>query len=173
MADLVGHTSNDKNLGLKIKNLYLRGPKGEDGVGIVSWVMNADYTFTLTLTDGRVFTSESLKGPKGDSVEYDDSDLKREINNRYTKEEVDELISKIPIFSLKIVDELPQKEIDENAIYFLRKKNSKTYDKYVYIANEWDLLNNVDLSNYYTKKEVEEAIDKAIASITDGDEEDF
>ena len=40
-------------------------PGGEDGTGIQSIVFNADYTMTITLTDGTTYTSPSLRGETG------------------------------------------------------------------------------------------------------------
>lgn len=42
-------------------------PGGEDGVGIQSIVFNLDYTMTITLTDGTVYNSPSLRGPQGET----------------------------------------------------------------------------------------------------------
>ena len=38
---------------------------GEDGIGIRDVSFNNDYTLTITFTDGSVFTTESLRGEKG------------------------------------------------------------------------------------------------------------
>lgn len=42
-------------------------PGGEDGVGIQSIVFNADYSMTITLTDGTEYESPSLRGPQGET----------------------------------------------------------------------------------------------------------
>lgn len=44
----------------------LDGTDGEDGRGIASAVLNADYTLTLTYTDGTSYTTPSLRGAPGD-----------------------------------------------------------------------------------------------------------
>lgn len=47
----------------------IRGPKGdtgEQGVSIVSIVLNADYTLTITLSDGTIHTTSSIRGEKGE-----------------------------------------------------------------------------------------------------------
>ena len=85
MADLNGKTGN-KIKGLTLANLGIAGPKGEDGVGVASITMNAEYELIITLTNGSIYTSPILKGPKGDSVEYDDTELREEIDDRYTKD---------------------------------------------------------------------------------------
>ena len=41
--------------------------KGKDGVGVISSVNNGDGTFSLLYSDGKVFTSDDLRGPKGDA----------------------------------------------------------------------------------------------------------
>lgn len=43
----------------------LDGTNGDDGRGIASAVMNADYTLTLTYTDGTSYTTPSLRGAPG------------------------------------------------------------------------------------------------------------
>lgn len=41
------------------------GATGETGVGIASTVLNADYTLTITLTDGTSYTTPSIRGASG------------------------------------------------------------------------------------------------------------
>lgn len=41
------------------------GPQGEDGNGIASAGLNADYTLTLTYTDGTTYTTPSIRGETG------------------------------------------------------------------------------------------------------------
>lgn len=45
------------------------GATGETGNGIASAVLNADYTLTLTYTDGTTWTSGSIRGERGDKGE--------------------------------------------------------------------------------------------------------
>ena len=134
MADLNGKTGNVIR-GLTLANLGIAGPKGEDGVGVASITMNAEYELIITLTNGNVYTSPALKGPKGDSVEYDDSELRAEINDRYTKEEVDNMISVIPKFAIKPVNELPTEDISTTTVYLVLNNSGETsnlYDEYIY-----------------------------------------
>lgn len=134
MADLNGKTGN-KIKGLTIANLGIAGPKGEDGVGVASITMNEEFELIITLTNGNTYTSPILKGPKGDSVEYDDTELRNEINDRYTKEEVDNMISAIPKFDIEVVDSLPVSQISTTTIYLLRNSGEETgnlYDEYIY-----------------------------------------
>lgn len=176
MADLNGRTGNVIR-GLTLANLGIAGPKGEDGVGVASITMNTEYELIITLTNGNVYTSPVLKGPKGDSVEYDDSELRAEINDRYTKEEVDNMISVIPKFAIAVVETLPVSDISTTTVYLVPNNSGETsnlYDEYIY-TTQWEKLGTqtVDLSNYPTTSEMNAAIDAAINSIIDGDEVEF
>ena len=176
MADLNGKTGNVIR-GLTLANLGIAGPKGEDGVGVASITMNAEYELIITLTNGNVYTSPVLKGPKGDSVEYDDTELREEIDDRYTKAEVDNMISVIPKFAIAVVNELPVSDISTTTVYFVPNNSGETsnlYDEYIY-TTQWEKLGTqtVDLSDYPTTSEMNAAIDAAINSIIDGDEVEF
>lgn len=176
MADLNGKTGN-KIKGLTLANLGIAGPKGEDGVGVASITMNAEYELIITLTNGSMYTSPILKGPKGDSVEYDDTELREEIDDRYTKAEVDNMISVIPKFAIKPVNELPTEDISTTTVYLVPNNSGETsnlYDEYIY-TTQWEKLGTqtVDLSDYPTTNEMNAAIDAAINSIIDGDEVEF
>ena len=176
MADLTGQTGN-KVKGLTLANLGIAGPKGENGIGIASIVMNENFELVITLTNGNVYISPELKGPKGDSVEYDDTELRGLINDRYTKEEVDNKISVIPKFAIAVVNELPSDYISTTTVYLLPNNSGETsnlYDEYIY-TTQWEKLGTqtVDLSNYPTINEMNSAIQTAINNIIDGDEVEF
>ena len=176
MADLNGKTGN-KIKGLTLANLGIAGPKGENGVGIASITMNTEYELIITLTNGSIYTSPILKGPKGDSVEYDDTELREEIDDRYTKAEIDNMISVIPKFAIAVVNELPVSDISTTTVYLVPNNSGETsnlYDEYIY-TTQWEKLGTqtVDLSDYPTTSEMNAAIDAAINSIIDGDEVEF
>ena len=176
MADIVGKAQN-KIKGLTINDLHVTGPKGEDGVGVDSIVMNEEFELIITLTDGSVYTSPVLKGPKGDSVEYDDSELRSLIDDRYTKEEINDMISVIPKFAISVVNQLPTEDISTTTVYLLPNNSGETsnlYDEYIY-TTQWEKLGTqtVDLSDYPTISEMNSAINAAIDSIINGDEVEF
>lgn len=176
MADLNGKTGNVIR-GLTLANLGIAGPKGEDGIGVASITMNAEYELIITLTNGSIYTSPILKGPKGDSVEYDDTELREEIDDRYTKAEVDNMISVIPKFAIAVVETLPVSDISTTTVYLVPNNSGETsnlYDEYIY-TTQWEKLGTqtVDLSDYPTTSEMNAAIDAAINSIIDGDEVEF
>lgn len=177
MADINGKTENSIKKNLTIANLGIAGPKGENGIGVQSIIMNEQFELIITLTNGNVFTSPILKGPKGDSVEYDDTELRTLIDDRYTKEQVDNMISVIPKFAIAVVNELPINNISTTTVYLLPNDSQEIgnlYDEYIY-TTKWEKLGTqtVDLSNYPTINDMTNAIEAAINSIVDGDEVDF
>ena len=84
--------------------------------------------------------------------------------NYYTKTEVDNKISTIPKFSIKVVDILPFDSISTTTIYLLKTPagtNGDLYTEYIYVDGAWETLGTqtVDLSGYVTT----EALNSAIA----------
>lgn len=76
----------------------------------------------------------------------------------YTKTEVDDLISAVTSLTLDIVEELPVSDISTTTIYLVPVSGvSNVYMQYAYINNDWAQLGTteVDLSNYYTKTQVD------------------
>lgn len=45
-----------------------QGEEGAPGVGVASTVLNADYTLTITLTDGTSYTTPSIRGATGNGI---------------------------------------------------------------------------------------------------------
>lgn len=81
--------------------------------------------------------------------------ITKDVNNLvsyYDKTEVDNMISTIPKFSIKVVDELPTEDISPTTIYLLRVDRDDHFQEWVYIDDEWDKLGdgNIDLSDYAT-----------------------
>jgi len=86
----------------------------------------------------------------------------------YSKEEVDHLIDLIPKFHIEIVDELPSGDSDEpiseTTVYLLPKADSdevaNVYEEWIYTNFHWEKIGDtaIDLSNYYTKDEVDEML---------------
>ena len=67
--------------------------------------------------------------------------------------------STTPKFNIKVVDELPTTNISKTTIYLLRTgdEEDNMYSEYIYVNNDWELLGTqkLDLSNYYTKQEID------------------
>lgn len=70
--------------------------------------------------------------------------------------------STTPKFSIKVVTELPTTNISSTTIYLLKtgEEDSNLYSEYIYVNNKWELLGTqkMDLSNYYTKEEVDKML---------------
>lgn len=84
-------------------------------------------------------------------------------NDTYNKNEIIQLLNEYGKIKLEVVNELPQVG-QENTIYLLLKGRSNIYDEYVWVDNDYELIGNtgVDLSNYVTIEDLNEAIGGAL-----------
>lgn len=74
-------------------------------------------------------------------------------------EEVEELASKLPKFSIEVVAELPTENISDTTVYLIPSSSSTSgnlYDEYIYVNKKWELLGSqsVDLSGYAKKSDI-------------------
>lgn len=83
------------------------------------------------------------------------------MSNYYTKAQIDSKIAAIPTLSYQVVSELPTTDISTTTIYLLARSSSSSqpdiYDEYLYVNSQWEIIGSTstDLSNYYTKTEVD------------------
>lgn len=91
--------------------------------------------------------------------------------DRYTKEETNELVSKIPKFAIEVVAELPTENISTTTVYL--KTGSKSdpdniYDEYIYVNSKWELLGTqkIDLTNFYTKEEINDLLNNKVDKVS-------
>ena len=80
----------------------------------------------------------------------------------YTKTEVDDLLSAMASLTLEIVETLPTTSISTTTIYLVPVAGqTNVYMQYAYINNDWAQLGTtqVDLTNYYTKTQVDALLD--------------
>ena len=74
----------------------------------------------------------------------------------YTKTEIDERISAIPKFSIKVVNSLPVTDISATTIYLVKTndESQNLYTEYIYADDKWEKLGeqSVDLSGYVQKE---------------------
>ena len=72
--------------------------------------------------------------------------------NYYNKTEVDNMVSAIPKFDIKVVDTLPTEDISSTTVYLLMVEGKDRFEEYIYVNGEWDKLGdgNIDLSDYAT-----------------------
>lgn len=69
----------------------------------------------------------------------------------YTRDEVRELISAIPKFSISVVSSLPSQDISDTTIYLVSGGDGDDlYTEYIYVGGEWEILGaqRVDLTGY-------------------------
>lgn len=74
--------------------------------------------------------------------------------------ELKQLISLIPQFSIEVVQALPTEDISDTTIYLVPAEDPETgnyYEEYIHVNDAWELVGttSVDLSAYYTKLEVD------------------
>ncbi len=85
----------------------------------------------------------------------------------YSKAEVDALVDAIPRFNILCVDELPTENISTTTIYLLRESNEdrNLYTEYIRVNNAWEKLGSldIDLSDYVTSGQLQDAIDEVMA----------
>ena len=86
----------------------------------------------------------------------------------YTKNEVDTLIGNINKLTSEIVTELPTSDISTSTIYLIKKTDSNAYTQYMYINSTWAELGDttVDLSNYYSKSDIDDKLSSYATSDT-------
>lgn len=103
-----------------------------------------------------------------------DEDLVQALSDYYTKAEVNQLISVIPRFDIEVVQILPVQDISETTIYLVPSSDPQTrnsYDEFIYVSNQWEQIGStaIDLSDYYTKTEVDTALSGKQNALTAGD----
>lgn len=97
--------------------------------------------------------------------------ITEQVNLRYTKEETNELVSKIPKFTIEVVTSLPTENISTTTVYL--KTGSKSdpdniYDEYIYVNSKWELLGTqkIDLTNFYTKEETGDLLNNKVDKVS-------
>jgi hypothetical protein len=79
-------------------------------------------------------------------------------NETYNRTEINQMVSAIPKFAIEVVEKLPTTKISNTTIYLLTSgaEEKNLYTEYIYVNNSWEKLGTqtVDLTNYYTKEEV-------------------
>lgn len=78
--------------------------------------------------------------------------------NTYNRTEIDNKISTIPKFNIKVVPSLPTSDISTGTIYIkvTGSESQNLYTEYIYVNNNWEKLGTqtLDLSGYALKTEV-------------------
>lgn len=108
--------------------------------------------------------ANNISGEFGDLIaDYYD---KVEIDNLI--DQLEEEISAIPKFKIQVVESLPASG-NASTIYLVKMGTTpqQTCAEYIWINNAWEKLgdHNLDLSNYYTKSQVDSKINDAVTDI--------
>ena len=146
-ADIISITSNGD---------YIIGPKpGSSSAGGNDCLYLNSYGGALSISRRpRVITGSTHST-------YEEIAYKSDIPDTYTKAQIDSKIAAIPTLSYQIVSELPTTDISTTTIYLLARSSSSSqpdvYDEYLYVNSQWEIIGSTstDLSNYYTKSEVD------------------
>lgn len=91
--------------------------------------------------------------------------ISQDLENYYTKQEVDEALDSLSTLTLEVVTVLPTRDIHEDSIYLVQSSDPETgnqYDEYIYVNQNWELIGStkVDLSSYYTKSEIDQKFEE-------------
>lgn len=159
-----GGTSNYDALSNRpqINGVILTGNKTSSDLGIKQIYTASDVGALPDTTVIPTQTSELINNGSDGINAFISSSVNNLINyynksETYTKNEIDNIVSLIPKFSIEIVDVLPTTNISTTTIYLILNAGlgSGTYDEFIYINDKWEMIGNtqVDLGNYYTKEE--------------------
>lgn len=82
---------------------------------------------------------------------------------------INQAIASVSTISFQVVQTLPVSDIQTNIIYLVPKnptEQDNLYNEWIYVNNNWELIGSteVDLSNYYTKNEVDGMIPTTASS---------
>lgn len=149
-ADIINITSNGD---------YIIGPKpGSNTTGGKDCLyLNSYGSVTGNNRRPRVITGSTHETYKEIAFTSDIPNM----SNYYTKAQIDSKIAAIPTLSYQVVSELPTTDISTTTIYLLARSSSSSqpdiYDEYLYVNSQWEIIGSTstDLSNYYTKSEVD------------------
>ena len=131
-------------------------------------------TITITKKDG---TTEEVELEDGKSIEYDwegtSLGIRQEGESDYSYVDLKGSKGDAGAIKFEIVEELPTTGIEEDTIYLVPIEpdiEGNNYEEYIYVNGEWELLGKigvqVDLSNYYTKQEIDTMIGEIDTSLT-------
>jgi len=99
-----------------------------------------------------------------------------DLSDYYTRSETDSIISNINSLDLVTVAALPTSDIRTDCIYLLNDSTDEgnLYSEYVYVNGDWEKFGtaSVDLSDYYTKSEVDTAIASSSSSVDAASDDD-
>lgn len=146
--------------------------------------INGKLVVATTTTDGLMAAADKVKlngiaaGAQAnviEAVQLNGSDLEIvakkvniDLSNYATKQD----LTAIPKFAIAVVEELPTQDISETTVYLKLQEGAAAagqdkYDEFIYVNDAWECLGNldVDLSQYSTTAQMNEAIAAAVAGL--------
>lgn len=150
-------------------------------------VSDGEYRNNIVIFDGEYYSNLKAEGSGSGTSDYRDlihkpsiggvilngnlslQDVGIDLDDYYDKTEVDALISAASSGGFLVVSSLPLTDISTKKIYLLPKSDTEAndlYDEFIFIdgnPGHWEKIGTtrIDLSSYYTKSEVDLAIDNA------------
>ena len=162
---------------MSIKGIIFNGETidiPQEYVGSVN-INNNTITFTDAQNNVMTYTAPTLLSEFTNDSGFIDNTVNNLVNyytqsETYTRAEVLALVADIPKFSVQIVSTLPTENISTTTIYLLAVTDADEnnyYEEYLYANNKWELIGTtkIDLSNYYTKAEVDTIVQEAVGNV--------
>lgn len=86
-------------------------------------------------------------------------------SDTYSKTEVNQILNDLSSLSYKFVDILPTSSVSTSTIYLVKDAGANSYLQWMYINNKWANIGSTqaNLSNYYTKKEVNDLVNNKVS----------
>lgn len=165
------------------KDEWLRalvGPQGETGVSISDVRLNEDFTLTVTLDDGTEFTTDPIKGPKGDTGQKGEKGdtgsqgPKGDSGPKGDKGDPGQPGTNMEIHICSITEYDAETRMptivnpDSSTFYLVPTEDGTSPDlftEWVYVNNAWEMFGSasVDLSRYLTDVQID-----GTSIVTDG-----
>lgn len=91
-------------------------------------------------------------------------------SNYYTQTEIDSFLNALTTLDIQVVTELPTESISTTTIYLVGTNtadNQNDYEEWIYTGEDWEMIGttNVDLTNYYTKTEIDSKLGDSITLV--------
>lgn len=152
-----------------VNQLIDGGGGGGDSVSYSQTLSSGTETGEITINGTATKMYAPTQPTKVSDLSNDSGFITNTVNNltnyykkseTYTQAEVDALISAIVTLNILVVQTLPTQDISTTTIYLVPKQTPETqdiYDEYIYVNNAWEHIGTtqIDLSNYYTKTQVD------------------
>lgn len=134
--------------------------------------------FKYMTPDG--LSNEIYFAVNGENIELSSGETLEELISKlylkdetFSREEVLDLIDKMPKMKYIKVDELPTEDIDTECIYLVPNNSEdeeNMFTEYLYINGEWEIfgINKIELENYYTKEDIDNKHFISNSNVEDG-----